>query len=152
MVNDKITSEFSQAYWLDNLSSVNSCKRPPFSRMQPFLSMNKLGHFRGKAFLGPPLFWLFDMQLHYVVNLWKGQKSEELQVPWGQKITCQVYIAHLIFISSSFILQRMSCLLSYVPKLFQEFKIWINEKMIFKKDLQKVFYVKEKELLEAKVK
>lgn len=34
--------------------------------------MNKLCYFCSKSFLGTPLFWLSDMQLHYVVNLWKG--------------------------------------------------------------------------------
>lgn len=50
------------------------------------------------------------MQLHDVVNLWKGQESEELQVPMGQN-TLLVYTTHLIFVSNSLSLQKTSCLL-----------------------------------------
>lgn len=57
-----------------------------FHRIQPFLFTNKLCYFCSKSFLKPLLFQLCDMQLHYIVSLWKGQKNEELQVPFYRTV------------------------------------------------------------------
>lgn len=63
-------------------AAMVKCLCTPFSSVQTFLSMNKLCHFCSQSFLSTPLFGLFDMQLHNVINLRKGEKSEELQVPF----------------------------------------------------------------------
>ena len=52
-----------------------------FEQSPEYLSKNKFSDFCSKWSLSTLLFWPFDIQLHYVVNLCKGQKSEELQGP-----------------------------------------------------------------------
>ena len=63
--------------------------------------MNKLCDLCGQSLLRTPLPRLFDMLLHDVVNLRERQKSEELQVPPGQKIK-EICITHLILSPTSF--------------------------------------------------
>lgn len=50
-----------------------------FRRLQPFLSTNKLDYCCSKSLLTTLRFRLLDVQLYYVVHLYKRQKSEALR-------------------------------------------------------------------------